>query len=515
MFMRLVLGFTVLFGIAGCGVVAGPTAQSSAAGAHGGTSTSPRRVAFAAGVGGADCAQHVQLNGNPGTIVAKAKITSVFWGGYWAASGSSERTGYDQTWRDVGNSGAFYARLAEYSTPTQTLQAGSWSGSVLANSGLASGALITEDAIQAELSAEIGAGIVPSLTANSVYVIMLPPGVTSQYDQQNNFAGHHRQFVDPQRGSQAIRYAVIVYGSDAQYVNPVISHEISETITDPDLSTGWLDPSDGEEVGDICRFNYFTLDGFQIEKIFSQRQCACIGVASSTGNTCTAAAWKATSTYPGGSIVSFNGNQYTAAFWNQNAEPDTNNGPPGSGQPWQPPVACQGTCVPACAGKQCGSDGCGGSCGTCAAGQTCSASNQCVASCVPACAGKQCGSDGCGGSCGTCATGQTCSASNQCVASCVPACAGKQCGSDGCGGSCGTCAAGQTCGSDGMCQTTSVGCGRLSPWDPNKPWYDYSVGEEHVGSNNRRYACKNVAYCIYDPTSAVGGTYGWTDEGPC
>jgi predicted secreted protein len=36
------------------------------------------------------------------------------------------------------------------------------------------------------------------------------------------------------------------------------------------------------------------------------------------------------------------------------------------------------TCTPQCAGKQCGSDGCGGTCGTCGAGQTCNASNQCV-----------------------------------------------------------------------------------------------------------------------------------------
>jgi hypothetical protein len=37
--------------------------------------------------------------------------------------------------------------------------------------------------------------------------------------------------------------------------------------------------------------------------------------------------------------------------------------------------------------------------------------------CVPACSGKTCGSDGCGGVCGTCATGSTCSTSGQCQSS--------------------------------------------------------------------------------------------------
>jgi len=45
------------------------------------------------------------------------------------------------------------------------------------------------------------------------------------------------------------------------------------------------------------------------------------------------------------------------------------------------PCGCRGedcTCTPGCAGKVCGSDGCGGSCGTCPANQTCNANGQCV-----------------------------------------------------------------------------------------------------------------------------------------
>ncbi len=104
------------------------------------------------------------------------------------------------------------------------------------------------------------------------------------------------------------------------------------------------------------------------------------------------------------------------------------------------PSGC--ACTPQCAGKTCGSDGCGGSCGTCAMGETCSLSSQC--GCTPSCTGKQCGPDGCGGVCGTCAGGQVCSAAGACA--CVPNCAGRTCGSDGCGGTCGpACPTGQFC----------------------------------------------------------------------
>jgi hypothetical protein len=153
-------------------------------------------------------------------------------------------------------------------------------------------------------------------------------------------------------------------------------------------------------------------------------------------------------------------------------------------------------CTAQCAGKVCGDDGCGGSCGTCLdpAKPTCSV-GQCVA-CQPNCADRVCGDDGCGGSCGACDTGKLC-ASGQCifpppdqscighcggipvsgcscqggcakagnccvdvsVCGCQPDCAGKECGDDGCGGQCGICALGATCQNEqcviGQCDDTT------------------------------------------------------------
>lgn len=109
-------------------------------------------------------------------------------------------------------------------------------------------------------------------------------------------------------------------------------------------------------------------------------------------------------------------------------------------------ACCSGQCVPDCTFKECGPDGCGGSCGTCPQGQTCNSFGQCVSSgCTPACAGKECGPDGCGGTCGTCPAGKVCNAQGLCEATCTPSCVGKECGDDGCGGSCGSCPQGYVC----------------------------------------------------------------------
>ena len=60
-------------------------------------------------------------------------------------------------------------------------------------------------------------------------------------------------------------------------------------------------------------------------------------------------------------------------------------------------------------------------------------------SCQPSCWGKQCGADGCGGSCGSCPSGTNCQ-NGQCKTAggaCVPDCVGLEAGeSDGCGGLC-------------------------------------------------------------------------------
>ncbi len=109
-------------------------------------------------------------------------------------------------------------------------------------------------------------------------------------------------------------------------------------------------------------------------------------------------------------------------------------------------------CQPNCNGKECGDDGCGGSCGTCENGKTCNSNGKCVENCTPDCNGKECGDDGCGGSCGTCDNGKTCNSDGKCVEHCQPKTCqdlGYECGQadDGCGGTldCGGCGEHQAC----------------------------------------------------------------------
>jgi len=138
-------------------------------------------------------------------------------------------------------------------------------------------------------------------------------------------------------------------------------------------------------------------------------------------------------------------------------------------------------CKPVCKGKQCGDDGCGGSCGSCGANGLCekgkcvcpSPHEPCFGLCCDldlvcnvdtgtccnfSCFDKECGKV-CGKSCGTCPDNKQCNLEGKCACAkplcgvvccqttevciegicCKPSCSGKQCGPDGCGGSCGEC----------------------------------------------------------------------------
>ena len=165
-------------------------------------------------------------------------------------------------------------------------------------------------------------------------------------------------------------------------------------------------------------------------------------------------------------------------------------------------------CTPDCTSKNCGDDGCGGSCGVCDAEQTCNADGVCFGgpgcepgwtagcggckceacvceadpyccdtawdelcvdlclsacggcgSCTASCEGKDCGDDGCGGDCGACPDeAPYCGPDYLCSDVCTPSCAGQACGDDGCGGSCGDCPEGQAC-EDGACVADMGICG--------------------------------------------------------
>ena len=118
--------------------------------------------------------------------------------------------------------------------------------------------------------------------------------------------------------------------------------------------------------------------------------------------------------------------------------------------------------------------------------------------CFPNCRGLQCGDDGCGGSCGECAAPETCC--NGFCAPCKVDCSGKACGDDGTGGTCGKCPANFVC-SKGKCFQPGTGtcvdyfeCSSSCPEWSDPCWEDC----ESYASDQARYQATLLNACTLE-----------------
>lgn len=212
-------------------------------------------------------------------------------------------------------------------------------------------------------------------------------------------------------------------------------------------------------------------------------------------------------------------------------------------------------CVPDCASKNCGSDGCGGVCGFCFDPDASECIDGVCTGCQPQCvieSGVQaCGSDGCGGNCGQCNQGTFCiegicgqpplaascvgnctslapagcSCQAQCVAQgnccvdfadvcgCLPNCVGKACGGDGCGGVCGVCSGTDHC-QDNLCVADLCGpepCSGNGACDPTDGACDCALN--FVGDQCSECAEGLAGYPNCEP--AVCFNVDCDDNDPC
>ena len=227
-----------------------------------------KSASSAAVLGGASGACPYNFTSHGGAVISAPRVSRVFWGTWSSTTANS----YDSTWSTLAATPSFYLRVSEYGIGLGT------SGSRTNYAAGATGSR-TETQIQSGLTSSLtSAGIVP--TSQEVFVIFLPSGTTSLTDTNNGWAGHHSSYTATISGhSYTVRYAVIEYSSDPNYTNPVVSHELMEAFSDPDLNN-WYEPG-GNEIGDVCRFvaapgGYASLAGVQVETVWSQKGCLCV-----------------------------------------------------------------------------------------------------------------------------------------------------------------------------------------------------------------------------------------------
>lgn len=220
--------------------------------------------------------------------------TLVYHGGPLLTSCTLVPVFYGAGWQDVVNvptmtslvtflhwlpTSPLIAQLAEYSVPEQTIGNGDSTAPAVLLDVLPP--LLTDADIQAMLEAKIADGTIPVPTPQTLYVILVEPGVAvSAFGSKscNSFCGYHEMTPT------GVYYAVLPYpgcpgclGSltAIQALTSTISHEICEAITDAKPGAGWV-AQGGAEIGDLCAWSVKSLDGWTIQKEFSNASHSCV-----------------------------------------------------------------------------------------------------------------------------------------------------------------------------------------------------------------------------------------------
>lgn len=167
-----------------------------------------------------------------------------------------------------------------------------------------SGKLITDDQIRAELQKQIANKNLPAPTANSIYMIHFPKGITISLQGSKScqaFCAYHNSL--PAAGGGNIVYGVIPDqdgtcamgcgtsagpGTTLERVTLSASHELTEAITDPipEMNGSWQ-TANGQEIGDLCQ-DAATLKGkanaYQVQQEWDNSANACTIAPTYTSN---------------------------------------------------------------------------------------------------------------------------------------------------------------------------------------------------------------------------------------
>lgn len=221
-----------------------------------------------------------QLVYNNGPLIAQPQIFSIFWGSAWQQPTSATLMANVNGFFDYILTSSLVDQLAEYSVPQYQIGHGQRIGTLALTSPDVSPTVDDSD-IQQMIQQQASSGSVPSPTANLIYFVFLPSGVTVTQGGSSScqaFCGYHDAI------SNEIFYAVTPYPDCSGCTNNLSSfdaltvtssHELCEAITDPVPGQGWYDSQNGE-IGDICAWQTKQVGQYTVQMEWSNSAQSCI-----------------------------------------------------------------------------------------------------------------------------------------------------------------------------------------------------------------------------------------------
>lgn len=251
-----------------------------------------------------------QLSYHGGDLVAHAAVFVLFWGSEW--QGDPEHQAAAAALRaffQTAGTSPYACSLREFSVPGVPIDTGSFLGDAVITVPPVSPpeTELEDDVIRGRIADEVSAQRAPAPTADTVYVVVPPKGVpvrsfgeTGCGGSNFTFCGYHDSFLS---GGRRFRYAVLPFPCSqdrgtcfvdaaedpGRALQAVGSHELAETITDPDRPpvgpSGWFDNRLGQENADICHSDGCLVelpvggDTFAVNSLWSNLAGGCVASA--------------------------------------------------------------------------------------------------------------------------------------------------------------------------------------------------------------------------------------------
>jgi serine protease len=199
----------------------------------------------------------LQYGGGP--VQHSAQVYLIFWGSQW----DSDSNGVQQYVTDLFNglgtgSDTWSTVTSQYTDNTGT--GPTFNGAVLAGVWVDDAGAAPDQAAQADIAGEAEAGVSHfgiSPTSDDQMVVLSPSGThPDNFPNAGWCAWHDYDGTVPYTNMPYVLDAGSTCGANSvagqlDGFSIVEGHEYAESLTDPEPSSGWVDPS-GEENGDLC-----------------------------------------------------------------------------------------------------------------------------------------------------------------------------------------------------------------------------------------------------------------------
>ena len=222
-----------------------------------------------------------------GPLLTNVQVTTIFWGNAWTQAPQNTLLTQLNQFFDFVLTSPLIDMLGEYNVSGKNIGHGSRIGTYTETASQPGGNTnqLTDAQLQQQIQTWINNGNVTSPGANTLYFVYLPPNVTltgpaNSGTSCQDFCGYH-WFI--QGTNPEIYYAAMPFPgcngclgglSQIDSLTSVSSHELCESITDPQPWTGWN--SSSGEIGDICAWQTGVIGGFTVQKEWSNKAGACI-----------------------------------------------------------------------------------------------------------------------------------------------------------------------------------------------------------------------------------------------